>query len=693
MKNLVKLMQAQFDKMCAYGVLFRSSVTGEELWALYMKGFGSDPIFRDPNSSVHNCNLCNNFIRRYGNIVALDTNLDVVTMFDVDGDSEYDESLKLMSGALKQAEISNIFFESYAELNSLPYEVCKKNNERFKLGVDVNHKIYNKLEAELYGVVKESEVRTFHHFSLSLPKAFVLMNESAATAMSRIRSNKEVLKRGLDEISLDTLELVKDLINQGSLLNGDTYLSKVSTFIQMKKAYDKANKKDRWTWSNASNSIAGFRNELIGTLCVELSEGKEINEACKTWNYRVDPVNYMKATAPITKRQIEEAKKFVEENGYEESFDRRAATIDDIKASEILHINVGTGEIKPVSVFDGVKSTSTRHKRNEFANVEEIGIDKFMKDILPSCTSVEAYFENRMEGNMVTLTTANNPNSKPIFKWSNNYSWTFKGNIAGKSEIKENVKKAGGKIDAVLRCSLQWNDEDTQGIVDLDLHCIDGTTGHICFSNKVSNLTGGWLDVDMIRPHTVGIENITWQRRMPDTTYLFYVKNYCGGKNRGFKAEIEFDGNVFNYHYNQPVTSSIIKIAIATVKNGIISIVHHLPENHSSRDVYGISTNEFHKMDLVCLSPNCWGTNDIGHKHYFFMLNKCICTDNIRTFHNENLKSDLLQHRKVMEVLGSKTMITPGTKQLSGLGFNATVRDEVILRLKGSFNRVVKVKF
>lgn len=708
MKNLVKLMQAQFDKMCAYGILFRSSLSGESLWALYMKGFGADPVFRDPNSSVHNCNLCNNFIRRYGNIVALDANLDVVTMFDIDGGPEYGESLKLMSEALKRARIANIFVESYAELNSLPYEACKKTNDVFKLGIDKNHKMYNKAEAEKYGVVKEGEVRTFHHFCLYLPKVYVSMNESSATVMSTRRANKEVLKRGLDEINMDTLELVRDLIQQGSLLNGDAYLNKVKAFIHLKKTYTliPQDKKDSWCWSNVNTIYSGFRNELIGTLCVELSEGEELNKACESWNKRVDPVNYMKVKSPITQRQIEEAKKFVDENGYSESFNRRMATIDDVIVSEILHYNAGDGEIKKVSVFDNVKVPSTRHKRSEFNNVEEIHIDKFMRDVLPTCTSVELFFENRMEEQMVTLMTSDkqNDNIKNILKWGNNYSWTYKGNITGKSQIKEAVKSRGGITDAVLRFSIMWSEKDVDNS-DLDAWAKEPDGRRIGFSTEYrkdrshSSRTpmSGQLDVDIMRPSDYKyeniVENIAWNdiSKMKDGEYKLWVNMYSNRGSKGFKAEVEVNDEIYTYEYTSAFGEDKT-VAVVIKKGNSFTIEHKMKETATSREIYGLSTGEFHQVNLVCLSPNYWQDNSVGFKHYFFMLKGCKSPVALRTFHNEHLNSELLQHRKVMDVLGNSSFAEPIDRQLSGVGFNSTVRDSVILRLKGSHKRVVNVK-
>lgn len=694
-----KKLQTKFTSMQGSGKLFRVSLSGQEIWDLYISSFPKEnnPVFRDPSSTSKNCNHCKNFIRRYGNIVSVNSDYQIDTMFDVDCDEEFIMTARILSDKIKAATITEVFFETFTELNSLPYESCSKSSAQFQLGVASNVKRYTKEEAEKYGVVKPNEVRTFNHIHLFVNKEFVdSTGSSVETIMGQFRDAKNVFQKAMEIISLDTLNLVKDLINQGSLLDGATHLYKIDQIIPLKQEYDSLSQdqKDSWCWVKSYKlPFAKFKNELIGTLCTELSEGEELNKACQSWNKRVDPANYMKVTAPITKKQIEEAKRFVEENGFVESFNRRFATIDDIKVSEILHSNVGDGKIKPVSIFDGVKSTSTRHKRNEFDGVEEVSIDKFMKDILPTCTSIEAFLSNSHSGNLVSLTTATE-DSKPIFKWSNNYSWTFNGNLAGKSQIKENVKKAGGKIEGILRCSLQWNDEDTLGIVDFDLHCKESRGSEIFFGNKKSPYTGGWLDVDMIRPTTVGIENITWQNKLQDMEYKFFVRNYCGSGNRGFKVEIEFDGNVYNYHYNSPVAGGkVVEVAAVTVKNGSINITHHLPENAASKELYGLETNQFHKVNLVCLSPNHWGDNNTGNKHYFFMLEGCKSPTSIRGFHNENLLPELAAHRKVLEVLGATNMIAPSAKQLSGLGFNATIKDELIVKLQGSHKRVIKIKF
>lgn len=705
MKSLLSKLQAQFDKMCAIGKLFQSSVSGRELADKYLQGFGEDPIFRDPESSEHNCKQCKNFLHRYANIVAVDENLNIITLFDCEVEEEYVESFSIMSKALKAADIKDVFVETYEMLShSLHYErPINDEQDNYKLGIDMNVKHYTKEEAEKFGVVEPNQIVEFHHLSIKIPRKFISFSSDSAEAIrGQYRSDKEVFKRAMEELSLDTILLVQDLINQGSLLDGEAHLHKIEGIKPMMEAYKNipADKKDIWCWVNSYKfKYAKFKNELIGVLCTELAEGKELNEACKAWNIRVDPANYMKAIAPITKRQIEEAQKFVEENGYSESFERRCATIEDVKASDILHINSGDGSIKKVSLFDNVKATPTRHKRSEFDGVETVGIEKFMTDILPNCLSVEAFLLYHHKGNMVTLTTSANKNSKPIFKWPNNYSWTYNGNLAGKSMIEEEVKKAGGVVDAPFRFSIMWN-EDGRDIVDLDAHCVESSLAgnanyeiyfgaRSCWSPR-----DGKLDVDMIRPRSKGVENI-YYNSLKDGIYKLRINNYDGGNHKNCKAEIFIDGDTYEYFIDHKINGTI-DIATVTIQHGCVVNIKQskylTDSNDVSTEIYGIETNQFHKVNLICLSPNHWDSK-IGNKHYFFMLEGCKSPTQIRGFHNENLIPELFAHRKVMEVLANTTMVESTDKQLSGLGFDATVRDELVLRLKGSHNRIIKIQF
>ena len=265
-------------------------------------------------------------------------------------------------------------------------------------------------------------------------------------------------------------------------------------------------------------------------------------------------------------------------------------------------------------------------------------------------------------------------------------------NLSSTSLIKQNVNKFGGKTEGALRFSIMWN-EDGRSICDLDAHCyITSLTGgrlnHIYYGDKQN-----CLDVDMINPREVGVENIIFNTNynLNSKKYIFKIVNFNGGRNSGFKAEIEFNNQLFSYELNKELTGDIHIATVEVGTDGKMSIYHNLPATNVSKQLYGLNTLEFHKVKLVCLSPNYWDTNAIGNKHYMFMLENCINPEKIKGFHVDNLKSELAAHRKVLEVVGNTTMIEPSdATQLSGLGFNSTIPDNVIVKVNS--NKVLKIK-
>lgn len=701
-------IQTQFEQM-QETLLFRLNVSGQQIWDAYIQGFSPEenPIFRDPQSSTHQCNNDENFIRRYGNVVTIKNNK-IVTMFDVDvAGTEYEGTTKNIQKLLSTAKIADVFFETFNELNGLPYEKCNKTQLKYQLGYVKTLKKYTQEEADKFGVVNTTDVYEFHHFHAFLATKFVdKTGKSVESIIGDYRGNVEVFQRAMKEIPLDTLELVRDLIIQGSLLNGDAHLDKVKTFIRLKSEYDSLDKSDKenWCWNTSYGlPIAKFRNEFIGTPCIELAEGVELNQVCLNWNKRADPTNYMKAVAPFTKSQRDAVEKMVVEKGYVESFNRRFATIDDIDVSEIRHMNISTEVEKPVGLFAGLKpAVSTRHKRSEFDGVEEVTIEKFMKDILPTCSSIEAYLENRFQNNLVVMTTANNPDSKRMFKWSNNYSWTYEGNLTGKSQIDQEVKDKGGVVDAPFTFAGIWGDQNGDHS-DLDLWCEQPDRTQIGFNtgfrkdsgNKFSNY-GGQLDVDD-RGHSnsIKVENIYFKdlSKLKPGVYKLWIRQYSASNSQGFQAQIKLNGEIYHYSYDRAVSGNVMVAEVTYHENGEFTIKHLLPETHSSKDLWGLPTGQFQKVNLVCLSPNHWADNNVGNKHYFFMLEGCKSESPMRSFHNENLNGDFTEFRKVMEPFADTCRLQPTAKQLAGLGFNATVRDSIIVKLQGTHKRTIKIKF
>lgn len=687
-KDFVKAIQKNLQQMSKDSSrLFTVNVDTEELYNLYLDSFpaGTNEIYRERRE--YDCSCCRHFIRDVGNVVSI-KNGELHTIWGINpvSDDKYNVVAAALDAYVKQKAVLGVFLKKEKRIGT------PENREMLPTG----------------------KINKYEHFFVDLPEICIFKEYYGHTLegdLSQFRDIRNVFKRSLDEISKEAIDTVLELIAQNSLYKGAEWKKQLTEFKNYQKEYGKLTdeQKELWIWekSIAAGAVIGkIRNHSIGTLLVNISEGMDLDIAVRKYEQIVAPVNYKRPKAIFTKKMLEDAKKTITELGYMDSLQRRFATLDDITVNNILFSNKDAAKriTGAMDLFDEMEQDVAIDPKR-FSKVEEISAEDFIKNVLPVAKELEVYLENKHIQNMVSLIAPEVADAKTMFKWNNGMSWAYTGNITD-SDIKENVKAAGGSVTGIVRFSIQWNDGNGKDNSDLDAHCLEPQGGdHIYFSHKISRYTGGELDIDITDPiyqcksnGGVAVENITYpsKERMKPGTYKFYVNQYSFRNSQGFKAEIEVNGEIHSYEYNTPVRGNVDVAEVILDQSGNFKVVDKLPGNCAtiSKDVWGIKTLQFTPVSVVCYSPNYWDEQKgIGHQHLFFMLKDCINPEEPNGYYNEFLKPELEQHRRVFETLGAKAHVKDVDDQLSGVGFSLTKRNDLIIKVKGATERVVKIKF
>ncbi|AUS02905.1 YfaP [Vibrio phage 2.275.O._10N.286.54.E11] len=664
--DLKVAVSKQFDFMASKSTnLFASKASRDELWNTYLGSFpeGTNPIYKE--RPTYDCNCCKQFIRAAGNALAI-IDGEVVSIWDVQIGGYYQVVVDAMAALVREKGIGSVFLHAESAV-----------------GTDFN---MQQIEGE--------PVKRWDHFHQVLPRYSVVTDGSIGKKKGDSSSNRAVLERSLVELTDEAVDVVLELIDQKSLYRGEEHKRTVTTLQTLKREYLQAENKDLYLWTKSVElgRVSAFRNTVIGSLIQDLSEGIDLEVAVKKFEVKVAPQNYKRPTALVTQSMVNNAQAKVEELGAARSLPRRRAVTTDITINNVLFADRSAKE--SMGELMDILGTSVKRNTPKMDKVDEVSIQDFIDNILPKADSLEVMVDNKHTNNFVSLIAPENADAPNILKWDNNFSWSYNGEVA--DSMKERVKAAGGQVTGDLRFSIQWND-DVQNRNDLDAHCKEPGGNEIYFNNKGRrHASSGMLDVDIMSPgDKVAVENIIYSDRnkMPEGDYNFFVNNYSGSSGENFTAEIEFDGTIHTLNF---VGRCSGRMQVATVnysRTEGFTIKEHLPSATASKEVWGVTTNAWTKVQMVMNSPNHWDGEETGNKHFFFMLEGCKDPDTSRGFYNEFLSAELNEHRKVFELLGGKMRVQPTNEQLSGVGFSSTSRNEVLVKVSGAFNRVVKVKF
>lgn len=696
-------LRKHFQRMVNTG-LYQVDVNPDKLVETYLASFppGSDPVYR--KRTEHDCTCCKNFIRHLGAAVTI-VEGKLVTLWDFQVGGHYQPVVDALAALVRgRAE------ERYtpdANTGLMPREQPRGIADVFLSDRQTvgQEKSFEQVDGRPH---------TWNHFCVTLPPYTMARKADIGTALNAKRTAVQTFHRAICEITPEAVRTVLDLIRNGALHRGETYLHAVEGLSAAQEAAFTAPDSKLWCWANAlklPGSVTGVRNELIGgRLLVPLSQGVPLQQAVDAYHRESAGDKYKHPTAAVTPKMVGDTTKFLTDGGYMSAMERRYAVPRDITVQETkfadrsVRAKLGDGAPSLLAAI-GAAVASKRKLRD----VQEVTLPEFMTTILPGAKTVEAYVENGHAGNFMSVTTAVDPAAKGLFPWPNPFACIYTGGLA--DSVKERVKQAGGRVEGVyFRASLAWYDTD-----DLDLHLLEPRGGtEIYWADKRNYRTEGHLDVDMnasgVNLREDAVENIVYpdRRKMIEGTYQLMVENFNRrnhGSTKGFEIEIECDGAVYKMAYDKPLGSKS-RVVVArfeyTHAKGL-RMIESLPgaqlTGGPSREIWGVSTQAYRRVVLVMRSPNCWGQEDgqehgYGRlKHTLFILDGCANPEETRAFTNEHLAGEFDRHRHVMEMLGGRLKVQPSENQLSGLGFTQGKGEHLVCRVTGTYERDVKIKF
>lgn len=619
----------------------------------------------------YNCNCCKTFIDRYGSIVTIDpkTGEQRAMIWDIEVPDFFKASVDAVVKLVDKGNIHKPFISDEGTLGRQESDVELSDGQSW----------------------------TWTHMYVQLPREYVHTRTDITPnqIMALHKENHGLLSRSIRDFNEDHVRTAIKVLKSGSLFRGERFIPMLEWFLDIligENSSEVKNKKNL-RWLAVVNAPAGFvriRSSMVGTLLEDIAEGMDFDTIKKRFEEKM--ANYMNSIADPTAGGIAQAEKVVEELGIAPSLRRRYARFEEIPASAKIWADTGfvapvveTKEEKPAGVFGHLEVKNPKPVQAKLPELDiparKITWEKFQRDIMPNAQSIEAMVSDPRR--MMGLVTSAVEDAKNIIRWDNPFTWYYHGGID--VNIKERVEAAGGKYeDNIIRASLIWENR-----TDLDIHCITPLGEHIHFGSKRGR--EGYLDVDAnVHGETMTpVENIRFANSASNGRYKFIVHNYTdrNGMKNPFKVELDINGEIYTYeHDGYLAAKEQITVFEFDYVAGNVKMITDLHQSVGGRDIWGIESKTFAKVQAIIDSPNLWGErkHTESGEHTFFILEgaKDESQGKGKGFFVETLTSDLRQIRKVLNAYAKSTPIEGIDEgNVFGLGFSKDGDWNAVLRV------------
>lgn len=438
----LRTVQANFNEIVRAGgaapALFTTNVSGEALWAAYLS---NAPTF---SRQSRNCNCCRSFIQHFGNLVTIDAEGRTESAIWPDwAPSPYARAVKAMKGLVETARVTGVY----------------------------------KTKDATWGTPITGP---WTHFALTVPT--LLRSTSRVLTPFQEAAEKtqdfEMLKRALGEFSLNTARQAVAITAGDALYRSEkvegvakwfkALLENAST-IQGKR---NAGYRDAIIWRAVAAAPPGYchiRSTMIGTLLEDLQAGLPFEDVKRKFGAKMNPLQYMRPTAPPTAGNIAQAEKLFTELKATGALERRFARLEDVEKLWIPRpAKSAPRGLEPVYTIHGglsgtfghlaPKAPKTKPPVTSTAPAQTMTWAKFRDTILPHAEEIEFLVPNGAAA-YTAMVTAMNRYAPNLLQWDNPVSHYVY--VNGSEPRKWNL--SGGtftKVNAVVLRSWMWGAHD-----------------------------------------------------------------------------------------------------------------------------------------------------------------------------------------------------------------------------------------
>jgi hypothetical protein len=380
---LLRGMQTRFQHLVVGGApLYHTDA--KNLWEIYLSAFGTPE-----QRQHHTCNTCCHFIERFGDLVLIESDGNVIPAIWPRLASVhplYGKPIEALWEAVRKAKVIGVFLSSQQMLGT-------------------------------------PETGPWHHFSVRLPHANLYRGrlKDAEQMMAEKKQDYLQMITALQEFSLDNLNELVRILDADVLSRSEKFMAPAKWLRDLQEARQ-ATKDNRvranLLWRAVAMAPAGFchpRTSVIGTLLEDIEAGLPFETVKRKFNEKIHPLQYQRPQAAPDEGTIKQAEDAVKKLGIVQSLRRRWARMSDIL--EALWRPRVPAETEKVNdeVFGHLRKQN--QKKTEPIALPPVKMTwvKFKETVLPGAAHIELYAPHR--GNYIALTTAVDPEAPPIIKW------------------------------------------------------------------------------------------------------------------------------------------------------------------------------------------------------------------------------------------------------------------------------------